>query len=67
MSEVYKAVLPYQDEELVYVNNTSNVTHDIMRPDMLISGLMAVEHNQNRQHTDLSLFEFGRSYRKEED
>ena len=67
MSEVYKSVLPYQDEELVYVNNTSNVTHDIMRPDMLISGLMAVEHNQNRQHADLSLFEFGRSYRKEED
>lgn len=47
---------------LVYVNNTSNVTYDIMRPSMLESGLEAVVHNQNRRQTDLRLFEFGRTY-----
>ena len=51
------------DEELVYINNTSNVQLDIMRPDMLMSGLEAIVHNQNRQQTRLRLFEFGKVYR----
>lgn len=49
-------------EGLVYINNTSNVTYDIMRPDMLVSGLEAIVHNQNRRESDLRLFEFGRTY-----
>jgi phenylalanyl-tRNA synthetase beta chain len=49
-------------EKLVYVNNTSNVQLDIMRPDMLISGLEAVLHNQNRQQPNIKLFEFGKTY-----
>ncbi|NBC08793.1 MAG: phenylalanine--tRNA ligase subunit beta [Bacteroidetes bacterium] len=49
-------------EQLVYVNNTSNVQLDIMRPDMLFSGLEAILHNQNRQQNRLKLFEFGRTY-----
>ncbi len=53
-------------EALVFVNNTANVHLDIMRPDMLFSGLEAVLHNQNRQQNDLKLFEFGRTYRKTE-
>jgi len=52
-------------EELVYVNNTSNVHLDIMRPHMVYSGLEAIIRNQNRQESDLRLFEFGRTYRKE--
>lgn len=51
-------------EELVYINNTSNVHLDIMRPTMLFSGLEAVVHNQNRQQTNVKLFEFGRTYRR---
>ncbi len=51
------------EAELVYINNTSNVHLDIMRPDMLFSGLEALLHNQNRQQTGLKLFEFGRIYR----
>ncbi|MEM9835360.1 MAG: phenylalanine--tRNA ligase subunit beta [Bacteroidota bacterium] len=47
---------------LVYINNTSNVHLDIMRPDMLVSGLEAILHNQNRRANDLKLFEFGRTY-----
>lgn len=49
-------------DNLVYVNNTSNVQLDIMRPNMLISGLEAILHNQNRQQTNIKLFEFGRTY-----
>ncbi|TXF89459.1 phenylalanine--tRNA ligase subunit beta [Neolewinella aurantiaca] len=51
-----------QQEGLVYINNTSNVHLDVMRPGMLQSALGAVAHNLNRQQNDLRLFEFGRSY-----
>ncbi len=54
-------------EELVFINNTSNVHLDIMRPNMVFSGLEAILRNQNRQENDLCLFEFGRTYRKNED
>ena len=65
-SRYYKEVLPMDENELVWVNNTSNVHLDIMRPTMLFSGLEAVVHNQNRQQGDLKLFEFGKTYRKKE-
>ena len=51
-----------QQEGLVYINNTSNVHLDVMRPGMLQSALGTVAHNLNRQQQDLRLFEFGRSY-----
>ena len=54
-------------ERLVYVNNTSNVHLDIMRPTMLVSALEAITHNQNRQSADLKLFEFGKTYLTKED
>ncbi len=53
------------DQQLVYVNNTSNVQLDIMRPDMLFSGLEAILHNQNRQQSNIKLFEFGKTYRQD--
>ena len=46
------------------VNNTSNVDLDLMRPDMLMSALEAVAHNQNHRSNDLRMFEFGRVYHK---
>ncbi|MBK9735856.1 MAG: phenylalanine--tRNA ligase subunit beta [Saprospiraceae bacterium] len=49
-------------DSLVYINNTSNIHLDIMRPDMLISGLLSVAYNLNRQQTNLSMFEFGKAY-----
>ena len=58
----YKEILPKADSELVFVNNTSNVELDIMRPTMLFSALEAVVNNQNRQQSDLKLFEFGKTY-----
>jgi phenylalanyl-tRNA synthetase beta chain len=51
-----------QLDGLVYINNTSNVHLDVMRPGMLQSALGTVAHNLNRQQNDLRLFEFGRSY-----
>ncbi|MEO0787756.1 MAG: phenylalanine--tRNA ligase subunit beta [Bacteroidota bacterium] len=54
-------------ENLVYINNTSNVHLDIMRPDLLISGLEAVKHNMNRRNEDLRFFEFGRAYKLDGD
>ncbi len=49
-------------EQLIQINNTSNVHLDIMRPMMLFSGLEMVVHNQNRQQSDIKAFEFGKSY-----
>lgn len=54
-----------QMEGLVYINNTSNVHLNVMRPGMLQSALGTVAHNLNRQQNDLRLFEFGRSYHLE--
>ncbi len=65
-SRYYKEILPIAEEELVYVNNTSNIHLDVMRPEMLFSGLEAIVRNHNRQNLDLKLFEFGKSYRKKE-
>ncbi len=63
-SNYYRDLLPSTSEEaLVFINNTSNVHLDIMRPDMLFSGLEAIVHNQNRQQTNIKLYEFGKSYR----
>jgi phenylalanyl-tRNA synthetase beta chain len=56
-----------EKDNLVYINNTSNIHLDIMRPDMLISGLLSVAYNLNRQQTNLSLFETGKSYHRSGD
>lgn len=48
--------------EMVRINNTSNVRIEVMRPNLLITALEAISYNQNRQQTDLRLYEFGKSY-----
>lgn len=57
----------YTSDDLVYINNTSNVHLDIMRPDLVRSGLQSLQFNQNRQQTDLKLFEFGKTYKSNND
>jgi phenylalanyl-tRNA synthetase beta chain len=65
-SRYYKDFLPaFAEEELVFIQNTSNVNLDIMRPDMLFSALEATLHNQNRQQHVVKLFEFGKTYRRQ--
>lgn len=61
----YREVLPMDENQLVFVNNTSNRDSDVMRPDMLFSGLEAVAHNQNRQNANVALYEFGKTYLKQ--
>jgi phenylalanyl-tRNA synthetase beta chain len=65
-SRHYEGLGLADESEFVYINNTSNIHLDIMRPDMLISGLVSVAYNLNRQQTNLSIFEFGKSYKKHE-
>ena len=52
----------YSENELVFIHNTSNIHLNIMRPDLAGSMLEVIVHNQNRQNSDLKLFEFGRNY-----
>lgn len=54
-------------DSFVAINNTSNVHLDIMRPEMLLSGLQSVAYNLNRQQQRLALYEFGKSYLKRDD
>jgi phenylalanyl-tRNA synthetase beta chain len=63
-SKNYQDIYPLEENSLVYINNTSNIYLDIMRPELLISGLTSVLHNHNRQQMDLRLFEYGKSYLK---
>lgn len=55
---------PFTEEELVYVNNSSNVHLDLLRPSLVMGGLEVIAHNINRQQESMRLYEFGRSYHK---
>ena len=66
-SKYYKEVLPKDENDLVFINNTSNIHLDIMRPEMLLSGLLSISHNHNRQQQNLGLYELGKSYLKKGD
>jgi len=66
-SKYHETLLPIEKKDLVFINNTSNMHLDIMRPTMLFSGLEAIVHNQNRQHANLRFFEFGRTYKTVEE
>ncbi|MGM0477852.1 MAG: phenylalanine--tRNA ligase subunit beta [Bacteroidota bacterium] len=37
---------------------------DVMRQTLIFHGLSSIAHNQNRQHPDVGLFEFGKVYHK---
>ena len=63
-SAYFKQNLPALVPELVYVNNTANQHLDIMRADMVFSGLEIIAHNQNRQNSELRLYEFGKTYQQ---
>jgi phenylalanyl-tRNA synthetase beta chain len=46
--------------------NPLSLELDVMRQSLLFNSLEVIEHNQNRQHSDLKLFEFGKTYHKYE-
>lgn len=62
-SQTYEKVLPSYMSDLVYINNTSNIHLDVMRPEMLLPALQTVLYNQNRQRKRLKYFEIGREYK----
>jgi len=63
-SRHYAKALPMEEENFIFINNTSNIHLDIMRPEMLLSGLQSVAYNLNRQQNDIKVFEIGKSYSK---
>lgn len=66
-SKRYEEIGLLKKDDFVFVNNTSNVHLDIMRPEMLVSALENLNYNQNRQQRDVLLFEFGRSYQMKQE
>lgn len=66
-SKHYAEQTDLDSSDFVYINNTSNIHLDIMRPEMMRSGLLSVLHNHNRQQLDVRLFELGKSYRASEE
>ncbi len=59
-----QAALPLPKEQLVFIHNSANQGLDCLRPTLLFSALETVQRNQNRQHADLRLFEFGKVYQR---
>lgn len=55
----------YSEEILAHtvkmINNLSGELN-VMRPDMLQTGLETIAHNLNRKNSDLQLYEFGKTY-----
>jgi phenylalanyl-tRNA synthetase beta chain len=61
-SEKYRKLLDFDDEKLIYINNTSNANLNIMRPELMLSCLENLRFNMNRQMKDIAMYEFGKSY-----
>jgi len=55
------------EEELVKLSNPLSSELDVMRPDMIMGGLAAINYNVNRKNQNLRLFERGRVYTKKEE
>lgn len=53
-----------KSERNVEILNPLSQDLDIMRQSLIFNALETVEYNQNRQHSDLRLFEFGKVYHK---
>lgn len=64
---VESEVFLLKDEEIVRINNTSNVQIEVMRPNLLLTALETIRYNQNRQTNEIRIFEFGKSYRHQAD
>lgn len=61
----YTELASYLDENNVKILNPLSQDLEIMRRNMLYTGLEAIEYNRNRKHSDLRFFEFGKTYSKE--
>jgi phenylalanyl-tRNA synthetase beta chain len=60
----------YSEDELkkgVRMLNSLSADLNLLRPNMLETGLSVIAHNLNRKNSELKLFEFGKTYLKEKD
>jgi len=59
---ITQAIPKHIHPQLVKIHNTSNAGLNVMRPDIVLSGLETVAFNIRHQQRDLKLFEFGKVY-----
>ncbi len=56
---------PEQEKESrVVMMNSLSIELDTLRPNMLLTGLNTIAHNLNRRNQNLSLFEMGKTYKR---
>jgi len=63
-ANIESGVFSIDADARVLIQNTSNISLNTMRPDLMVSSLEAVRYNQNRNQEDFKLFEFGSGYVK---
>ena len=56
----------FKPENNVPILNPLSQDLDVMRQSLIFNALETIEHNQNRQNSDLRVFEFGKVYHKYE-
>lgn len=56
-----------EPERAVRILNPLSSDLDVMRQNLLFSGLEAIAYNQNRRNSDLKFYEFGKVYNLDED
>lgn len=61
-SAYYDELQTFTPEHLVRIKNPLSNELNVMRQTLLFGGLETIQHNANRQHPDLRLFEFGNCY-----
>lgn len=54
----------FENEDLIFINNTSNQNLDVMRPDMVISAIETARYNIRHKQNDIFFYEWGSSYKK---
>lgn len=66
-SDYHKLISDLDEENNVMIINPLSKDLDVMRQSLLFSGLETISYNINRKHSDLKLFEFGKTYHKQEE
>jgi phenylalanyl-tRNA synthetase beta chain len=61
----YRDVTWVKEAEWVTIHNTSNESLNLMRPEMMMPMLETIKRNVARRQDNLRLFEFGKSYRQQ--
>tara|TARA_R110002096_G_scaffold74101_2_gene175866 strand:+ start:115496 stop:117925 length:2430 start_codon:yes stop_codon:yes gene_type:complete len=56
----------FNDEQSIKMLNPLSQDLEVMRQDLLFGGLEVMAYNMNRQRSDIKMYEFGKTYQKEE-